>query len=765
MIFAVGSQAIDCEKKTKTTRRIYASMENERSETPVRALAHKHPSTSRIECVSQSVEASFVHRKLVPIALSKAESVFVSSNGDVIVCRDRTGPFPTGDEPDPWNGYRWQDDLVMMCCDAECDDLSTNAQDQAFCGSWRSPQGGGLMGGAPAEVASPLYTPSRAAIDSDRGKLYGGGGNFNPTSALPLSRRRKENLKNRTRTVFRSPPLKGTADEDFDEQSIVPIRSFDYSHYGGDGMGNDMIPERVSLVPRTPPSYRKVSLPTSPMSRFTSPQNDVFSTFCHGVPTFLPSFSQVKVKQVSAHPLGSHVLLISQQSLLYSYGLNDFGQLGIGIQSPRHVHGGFIMTPSIVTPLVENGGKAIACAAGVNHSLVVVVTEERRIVKSQSFDKASSSPSHHNGMESICHHQLYGFGRNDFTKIGLVSPKISKPGSSDEMECVLLPRRVALRCKVRPEGSWPASSPPQGIFAIAASAEHSAALVRRASGDVEVYTWGNALYGALGLPQQPMAGRNHLAERHRLASAVRLVPVPSFVASLSRTSNYDAQIATILFRESGEYPVNLSLGRRSSFVITSLGRCFSFGVSDDGMLGLGKNVTEAQEPSEIALPANLRHDAVVSVSAGGAHTVATLRSGCILAWGRRSNAGLVSENRNRGSDGASNEDIAWSPEMVTCQAESSTNEHTAHFLQATAGYDSIALVSHSGRVFACGANSGRLGLGEIPGSDLSTPTRLFGGFRLWYQPDQTSRSSATRSFLPPAPQQMTTSIPRGITPG
>jgi hypothetical protein len=36
---------------------------------------------------------------------------------------------------------------------------------------------------------------------------------------------------------------------------------------------------------------------------------------------------------------------------------------------------------------------------------------------------------------------------------------------------------------------------------------------------------------------------------------------------------------------------------------------------------------------------------------------------------------------------------------------------------------------------------------------------------LWYQPDQTSRSSATRSFLPPAPQQMTTSIPRGITPG
>jgi hypothetical protein len=83
-------------------------------------------------------------------------------------------------------------------------------------------------------------------------------------------------------------------------------------------------------------------------------------------------------------------------------------------------------------------------------------------------------------------------------------------------DCVFLPRRVALHCRVIHEkqpksfntSSVSSSSlteeaaeaveidsstskfPPYGIFSIAASVEHSSALVKRPSGDIEIYTWG-----------------------------------------------------------------------------------------------------------------------------------------------------------------------------------------------------------------------------------------------------------------------------------
>lgn len=194
----------------------------------------------------------------------------------------------------------------------------------------------------------------------------------------------------------------------------------------------------------------------------SGPNGYVQTPLLHGVPTFSPMFSQVKITQISTHPKGSHGLLISDAGLLYSYGLNDYGQLGIGVRSsPRGSDHGFVATPTIVTPLLEHGGKAIACAAGVSHSLVVVVTEARRLIKSRSmnhmynYDDANTS-------EPVVHHQMYGFGRNDFMKIGLVSPRLAKPGSQDEMECVVLPRRVALRCKVRHD--YDSDTLPQGIL-------------------------------------------------------------------------------------------------------------------------------------------------------------------------------------------------------------------------------------------------------------------------------------------------------------
>lgn len=740
----------------------------------------------------------------------------------------------------------WRDDLAIACCDANCDDLSAQVQDAELCwvgAPWSGREGSdrmasmqqqrqyqGLLGGSPAQVASPLQR--------NNGTLQGGSGGSGGVTYQHPHNGGGHAQHHQQQNTFHTAPIEGNGMH-FGEASIIPIRSFDYSHFK-DG-GNDMVPDpepasesgsAAAVLPtnaaKTSPNiHNKIEREDAPESSPMSPargtvHRDTTSPpaaphFISGVPTFLPSFAQIKVSQVSAHPLGSHVLLISDAGLLYSYGLNDYGQLGIGLKT--HVsgfHRGHIMTPTIVTPLVEHGGKAIACAAGVNHSLVVVKTEERRLVRSRSLEPAPavlgnnsqhqyqqyqrqreddcySSAGPYASNETVVHHQLYGFGRNDFMKIGLMSPKRTKTGgggpSDDEREGVVLPRRVALRCRVQSEGSYYASSP-QGIFAIAASAEHSAALVRRVSGDVELYTWGNAMKGALGLPQslEVLDGGSGLAtptDRVGTSSslAVSVVPVPSFVASLSRTYQPEARSASMLLWDEEEHPVNLSLGRHCSFVTTSLGRCFSFGMSEEGMLGLGEGISEAPQPSEICLPRESRGEVIRSISAGALHVVASTKSGRVYAWGCRSHTGLggrakacsggysfgdgntrtmintmASDEQVEVDDGTS---IAWSPEPVAIgpdpDAENATETSLSSFsadqppsptriIQACAGYDSTVYVADSGHVLSCGKSSGRLGLGELPKSEhtVGDPRPLLGGLRLWQRRQLKKKPILTR---------------------
>ena len=483
-----------------------------------------------------------------------------------------------------------------------------------------------------------------------------------------------------------------------DEDSIVPIRSFDYSHYQEGG--NDMIPDfyysrgnNSSSIPKDRDKTAHVGRRGSPTTNSsTSPTES--TRFFHGIPTFVPAFASVRMAQVSAHPDGAHVLCISEAGLLYSHGLNPYGQLGIGITSST-----YLATPTIVTPLVEHGGKTIACAAGVNHSLVVVRTEERRLYKSQSLPNLLDKNE-----RPVIHHQVYGFGKNDFMKLGLVSPKIKD-------EAVPLPRRVALHAQI------PDDSEAGGIVAVAASAEHSAALVQRPSGAVEVYTWGNATNGALGLPR-PLAGLD------ALDSPVQVVPVPSFCAALSASPQ-----TTPSFLRRNEVPTQISLGPHTTHVVTSKGRLFSCGTSLSGVLGAGRGVTECAAPHEVELPAP-----VASVRAGKDHAVATTTTGQAWVWGVASHCGKTTRNE----DG-----ILWLPEPLNIQ----------DVMEAAAGFDNTLLVQRNGSVWSCGKASGRLGLGEVSSTSLSSsstydspshntrpyqdeevvtePTRLWGGLSLW----------------------------------
>ena len=641
------------------------------------------------------------------IAVSQVETVLLSSSGDVLVSRCRSSPYKQA-QP-----YQWQDDVAMVCCEAQCDDLNRQVQETTLLCS-----PGALLGGSPAAAISPVHDSPETTTKRLQ-QLRGGAGDEKRrvTTRDPPP----ESFQNRAQKAFSSPPLVIETDMN-EEESIAPIKSFDYSHFAEGG--NDMLPppNTRSLLAKDPPQA------ASPNKLWGEP------AFSHGVPTFFPAFSQVKITHVSAHPLGSHCLFISNAGLLYSYGLNNYGQLGIGLK-PRSQGSHFVPTPTIVTPLVENGGKAFTCAAGVTHSLVVVVTEERRLLKS---DSSISS-------ESVVYHQLYGFGRNDFMKIGLVSPKLAKPGSEDEMENVLLPRRASLRCKVRP-GSGDA---PAGVFSVQASIEHSAALVRRGSGDVELYTWGNAMKGALGLPnnttpKSPDQGKPF---------AIRVVPVPSFVAALSRTSNAQAKSSCVLLRD--EFPTAVSLGPRCSFVTTSEGRCFSFGESQDGMLGLGKRVRECPTPSEIALSIDARNEFILQVRAGANSVVATTRSGKVLAWGSKQYVGLgggddaVAASESAETDAKQPDPVQWSPKLVqVCNDDEERTAAHGRIVLAVAGFDNAVFVTESGRVLSCGKASGRLGVGEVR-DDVVTPQHMFGGLSLW----QTQHPQIQKPPPPPRRQQ------------
>ena len=168
----------------------------------------------------------------------------------------------------------------------------------------------------------------------------------------------------------------------------------------------------------------------------------------HGIPQKLSSFNGLRVTVISAHPLGDHALFITSAGLLFGLGDNSYGQCGVGLSSTP-----YISEPTMVTAFLENGGKAVAVAAGVDYSLVVIRTDLDRIQKllrkqqkqqqqrqyqqqrqqnEQPHDHQSSSGSitsftsstgsSNSMLTHVGHHQMYAFGNNEWDKLGLINP-------------------------------------------------------------------------------------------------------------------------------------------------------------------------------------------------------------------------------------------------------------------------------------------------------------------------------------------------------
>jgi len=568
------------------------------------------------------------------------------------------------------------------------------------------------------------------------------------------------------------------------QQRDIPLPSFDYSCYSS-----------VTEVNRIQRTYS-----TSEME-----------VLVHGIPRFLKTLSQVRITKISANPLGGHVLLISKDGILFSYGRNDHGQLGNGRKSCI-----FQMTPTIITPLLENGGKAIECAAGVTHSLVVVKTDGLRVGRLCESSNSSlslpekvvrvfSAPSgdvnnrmcvHPSSSGTMEHHQIYSFGQNDFMKLGLLKPSL-------DVEDEVLPRRVAMHCKVwvedesssdfgiNPLPREPDSSPRLGIFKIVASLHHSAALVRRSSNAIEAYTWGKADDGALGHCTHHNKPFIHVPTQVETLSYGDESRISGSLSSSAHGGHLNASVYRTLSDisdashsepEIPDYPVDIALGPSSTIVLTTRGRCFSFGKSDDGMLGIGDNISKAFAPTQISFSENLLKDQpiITSLSVGARHVACVTKTGRIFSWGVMDNGRLgigslesqvssvnipppsyvMPNTRMPRTEQILQSAIAWQPLLIPhsdlvandLDQELLRNHHIPHrneinyksssnndetptddsnlCVKVCAGTDSTLFLMRSGAVLSCGKESGRLGQSSIS-SDVFSPKPVFGGLKLW----------------------------------
>lgn len=582
------------------------------------------------------------------------------------------------------------------------------------------------------------------------------------------------------------------------------------------------------------------------------------SSMLSGIPTFLNHLSQIRITHLSAHPRGHHVLLISEEGLLFSYGSNECGQLGLGrfhkkgdkkgndpkseVDSTRFR----VKIPSIVTPLLENGGKTVNCAAGVDYSLVVVRTEGSRIANRRYNKSPPSATGKNSANDCITHHQMYGFGNNEHMKLGLLDPdsigkrrnkngggnfstprhsnqgdnadhdssprssvlscfstpdSIATAGSESEetghklANYVFLPRRVALHCRViSRKGIHSAIKQSQsdlppleyGIFKVAASCDHSAALVRRPSGAVELYSWGRG--EALGHSTSQAAREADIPSPRRwecvpLPSLIQqknevqnlIVATPTLVTALSSLHEYQSSAksgapprtpsprkesrhrspgkamshnidnleGTKSLLHPTENLVDIALGPSCTHAVTSSGRWFAFGESQDGLLGLGANTTAANVPTEVKFAGS---GTIHSLSIGEKHAVAVSEEGVAYTWGRcqygiRADAGdtetlsspqpitfpdRIQPNNKRKSV----EDALISHMGLGASVKDTSDDIVDGVVYAHAGRDLSVFVLESGSVLTCGQKSGRLGQGNIS-MNVNSPRHMFGGLQLW----------------------------------
>jgi alpha-tubulin suppressor-like RCC1 family protein/Ca2+-binding RTX toxin-like protein len=266
----------------------------------------------------------------------------------------------------------------------------------------------------------------------------------------------------------------------------------------------------------------------------------------------------------------NHSLVLKSDGTVWAWGLNDYGQLGDGTTTTR-------LTPVGISGLIN----VTALAAGASHSLLIKSDET-----------------------------VWAWGRNDNGQLG--------NGTTTSSTIPVQSGSLA------------------DITAITAGSEHSMAL----ASDGTVWTWGANAYGQLG--NGTTANSTSPIEVTTLSGVTGIAAGSFHSLALKNdgtvwswglnthgqlgngtTTNQSAPVQVIGL--SGV--TSIAAGSAHSLALTSFGTVWSWGLNDEGQLGDG-TTTNRTTPAQISSLSN-----VVAIAAKDKHSMALLNDGTVLTWG------------------------------------------------------------------------------------------------------------------------------------
>ena len=310
---------------------------------------------------------------------------------------------------------------------------------------------------------------------------------------------------------------------------------------------------------------------------------------------------------------GAHALAVTADGVLYSWGWNKYGQLGLGAASV----GGSVQLPRQVAFLAGHEVGVIACGAA--HSAVMAAADEVNLAGVHvGVTRCYTFGAHAAGQ----------LGRGNQLELTHASPR---PADVDMLQL--------------------ASSEPQGQHGcfraqpVACGAGHTAVLTQEGG----LWTWGSNQHGQCG--QQRTGGTATPGVVHALlpaGEAQRCVQVACGAAhTLVLTAegrvyafglNATGQLGDggcskqpcptpLLARcPAGVCVVQVCCGEEFSCAVTADGRLLTWGFGGCGQLGHGSALS-------LKLPKEVSCEAVDHVAAGMGHVLAATRTGGLLRWG------------------------------------------------------------------------------------------------------------------------------------
>ena len=242
-----------------------------------------------------------------------------------------------------------------------------------------------------------------------------------------------------------------------------------------------------------------------------------------------------------------YALALASDGTVYSWGFNSWGQLGNGTSGTANNASAPVAVKTAGTPM--EGKTIVQVAAGATHSLALATDGT-----------------------------IYAWGKNEYGQLGNDSTINS-------------PVPVAVKT---------AGTPMDGkkIIQIHAGYEHSLAL----ASDGTVYAWGRNNSGQLG--------KNDATDAH-IPAAVRTLGTPM----------------------AGKIIVQLAAGNSQSIALASDGTVYTWGWNQHGQLGNGTTMNSRIPVAVVTAGTPLAGKTISQIAAGNAHALAMTDDGTVYTWG------------------------------------------------------------------------------------------------------------------------------------